>query len=176
MNCSFSTTYPKYLPEILANTPTLFVPKILKSIETLQPNNENLFFYYQDYVFLQRKLKQDYKTDVNHPKLHTIREDKNNRWKTGNLIHFYIYTRTKNQHLFAPVLKCKAIQNIEIVWHDPDGLKTPIPRVYINNRWIVGLQLEALVRNDGFKSIEAFFAYFNTSFKGKIIHWTDLRY
>lgn len=30
--------------------------------------------------------------------------------------------------------------------------------------------------NDGFNSIDDFFAYFNKDFSGKIIHWTDLRY
>jgi hypothetical protein len=33
-----------------------------------------------------------------------------------------------------------------------------------------------LARNDGFDSVEDFFSFFPEDFKGKIIHWTDLRY
>ena len=36
--------------------------------------------------------------------------------------------------------------------------------------------LRELAKNDGFESVEDFFAYFNKDFKGKIIHWTDLQY
>lgn len=176
MNLSYSTNYPKTLLPILANKPTYFVPKILKGIEQLQPKNESLFFYLQEYVMLHRKLKKDYKIDVTHPKLHTFREDKNNRWKAGNLIHFNIYTRTKNQFRFAPVLKCISTQKIEIIWKDPDGFKMAIPCVYVNNRWMVGEALEQLIYNDGFNSHDEFFAYFNTNFTGKIIHWTNLKY
>lgn len=176
MNCAFSTTFPKTLRAVLAGKPTYFVPKILKGIEALQPDNENLFFYYQEYVFLQRKLGKPYKVDVNRPKLHTFREDKNNRWKAGNLIHFNIYTRTKNQLKFAPVLKCISTQKIEIIWTNSDGFHLPIPIVYVNNRWMIGDELTQLIHNDGFNSIDEFCAYFNTDFVGKIIHWTDLRY
>ncbi len=176
MNASFTTKFSNKANQLIADKYTYFVPKILKGIEQLQPTNENLYFYYQEYVMLQRKLKKDYKIDVLHPKIHTIREDKHNRWKAGNLIHFYIYTRTKNQLLFAPILKCKSVQSIEVLWHDPDGFLTATPRVYINQRWIIGDELKKLALNDGFESTETFFAYFNTDFKGKLIHWTDLKY
>jgi len=176
MNLAFSTTFTKKPKTLLSQSPTLFVPKILLGIEQLQPDNENLFFYKQDYIFLQRKLKKDYKLDVNHPKIHTIRRDASNRWKTGNLIHFYIYTYTKNQFQFAPILKCVSTQKIDIVWHDADGFKCAIPNVYINNRWIVGEDLKQLALNDGFISVNDFFAYFNTDFTGKLIHWTNLKY
>jgi hypothetical protein len=33
-----------------------------------------------------------------------------------------------------------------------------------------------LMKNDGFESAEQFFNWFNGYFKGKIIHWTDLKY
>ena len=43
-------------------------------------------------------------------KIHTIREDKTNRWKAGNLIHFVINNRTKKRYQFAPIIKCVSIQ------------------------------------------------------------------
>lgn len=176
MNASFTTQFPKTAHPLISGMHTHFVPKILKGIEQLQPDNEMLYFHYQEYVMLQRKLNKDYTLDVQHPKLHTIREDQYNRWKTGNLIHFYIYTRTKNQLRFAPILKCTSVQKIEILWHDPDGVVNAIPNVYVNNRWIIGDDLDTLVYNDGFNNQAEFFAYFNTTFKGKLIHWTDLKY
>jgi hypothetical protein len=176
MNAPFSTYFKKDLPEILASKPTHFVPKIWMGIMQHKLNAEPMQSYFTDYVFLQRELQKDYKLDVTHPKLHTIREDATNRWKTGNLIHFYIYSRSKNQLRFAPILKCVSTQKIEIIWTDSDNFRMAIPCVYVNNRWIVGDQLDQLAINDGFNNLEEFFAYFNTDFKGKIIHWTDLKY
>lgn len=37
-------------------------------------------------------------------------------------------------------------------------------------------QIEELAMNDGFESVDQFFAWFNKDWKGKIIHWTDLKY
>jgi hypothetical protein len=177
MNLSLSTQFPKHLEKPLTSTETLFVPKILKGLQQHQLITDvDAKHYLMQYVFLQRKLKKQYKIDVDAPKLHTFRHDANNRWKTGKLIHFYIYTRTKNQLLFAPVLKCVSTQKIEIVHQDPDGFKLAAPQVYVNNRWIIGKPLEQLIKNDGFASPAHFFAYFNTCFTGKIIHWTNLKY
>jgi len=41
---------------------------------------------------------------VSKPKIHSIREDKPNRWKSGNDIHFVIGNRTKNRYLFCPII------------------------------------------------------------------------
>ena len=75
-------------------------------------------------------------------------------------------------------------QPIRFVW---SGTKV---YVFINNKhvfagdtlmpnWFAypGYQtMEKLAYNDGFESVEAFFNYFCKDFKGKIIHWTNLRY
>ena len=117
------------------------------------------------------------------PKLHTIREDKNDRWKVGMKVHPVYNNRTKDRYQFAPTFECKGIQRIEIihfkmtipqglvkVWIKIDGkLFYDIDDTLIEN-------LKLLAKNDGFKSIDEFFGYFNKDFKGKIIHFTDLKY
>lgn len=116
------------------------------------------------------------------PKLHTIREDKSNRWKAGNDIHFVINNRTPERFQFAPVVKCVSVQEIEIKYKHAEDL----PDVFIDgcDMWKKGQpgikecfkEIEQLAINDGFDSMLQFFLYFNTDFKGKIIHWTDLKY
>lgn len=117
------------------------------------------------------------------PKLHTIREDKNDRWQPGTMIDFYINSRTKNMFRFAPRILVISRQSIEIkyfsnhlivfidefffgqaFWHSKDDF------------YDYTIDLEKLAINDGFESVEDFFDYFNEDFKGKIIHWTDLKY
>lgn len=105
------------------------------------------------------------------PKRHTIREDASNRWRPGMYIHFAINNRTKNRFQFAPVLKCVSVQEIEII---PVG-KYGMVKIDGQNLLFVK-SFEQLAINDGFDSVEDFFAYFNKDFKGKIIHWTNLKY
>lgn len=106
-----------------------------------------------------------------HPKLHTIRKDQNDRWRPGMDIHFVINGRTKDRFQFAPVVKCTIVQRIEVKHAFPHRY------VFIDDRYIASWkELDALARNDGFDSIEDFFRYFNEDFKGKLIHWTNLKY
>lgn len=112
------------------------------------------------------------------PKIHTIRRDLKNRWKAGNDIHFYINVRTKNQFQFAPVVKVKSIQKIEISYHFDHG-RSGLERW--TNILIDGVELdkkecENLAVNDGFEDLDDFFNWFDEDFTGKIIHWTDLKY
>lgn len=113
------------------------------------------------------------------PKIHTIREDKNNRWQVGTKIDFFINVRQKNMFRFAPVLPVVSVQEIEIKWinrHKVRGFQYSNAVISINDVHIDLEQVEKLALNDGFDTIEDFFAYFNEDFKGKIIHWTDKRY
>lgn len=119
-----------------------------------------------------------YKEEHN-PKLHTIREDKSNRWGAGCDIHMVINNRTKDRFQFAPVIKCKLVQTI-VIKHNSGK-----PSVYVDGKdiyeWDCEIEngypaLKKLAINDGFDSVEDFFAYFNKDFTGKIIHWTDLKY
>jgi hypothetical protein len=112
-------------------------------------------------------------------KLHTIREDKTNRWKEGMKIDFFINMYRKEMFRFAPVLPVVSVQKVEIKWitsknTNPYWYKDA--SVSIDNRFLSTKDCEELAQNDGFDTVEDFFAYFNEGFKGKIIHWTDKKY
>ena len=116
-------------------------------------------------------------------KHHTIREDKTDRWQAGIKIDFFINCRQKNMFRFAPVLPVVSVQEIEVK-HHLDYVSLFIDKIVYEvevcetSKKIKSTNpvIEALVQNDGFDTIEDFFAYFDKDFKGKIIHWTDLRY
>jgi hypothetical protein len=154
--------------------PTYFVEKIHKGIRErfsllvpIKPNN----YSYQSYLDC-------------YPKFHTMREDKKDRWKAGTKIDFFINCRQKDMFRFAPVLPVVSTQKVEIMWFNTFG--TNVARVFIDDKSFACVKFEKemivtgkmlqLAQNDGFDTIEDFFAYFNEDFKGKIIHWTDLRY
>lgn len=105
-------------------------------------------------------------------KIHSIREDKTGRWKEGNTIHFATGVRTKSYNNFKTDV-CKNVQSISVDW-----TKTFLgePSIYIDGRELVHTEVVQLAFNDGFDSLEAFLAWFNKDFEGKIIHWTDFRY
>jgi hypothetical protein len=109
-----------------------------------------------------------------------MRADKNDRWKPGNKIHFFINFRQPDMFLFAPVLPVVSVQKVEIVYYsDREVLIKGIPfkkAVAIDDIKLNESQIKELAQNDGFDTVEAFFEYFNEDFKGKIIHWTDLKY
>lgn len=110
-------------------------------------------------------------------KLHTIRKDEKDRWKAGNDIHFVINNRTPKRFQFAPVVKCKAIQYIEISYDEVLCEKFSIePVVFIDGQALEYDQLVTLAINDGFENEMEFCKYFDKDFTGKIIHWTDLKY
>jgi hypothetical protein len=128
------------------------------------------------------KLKDQYT-----PKIHTIREDKNNRWKTGNKIHFATGVRTKNYYCFN-IDKCKLLESILIVNHGNFiFVKIGTTDNYIHNDCIDfdenkkhdSYLLEKLFTNDGltyFQFKDWFVPNKNDKFQGKIIHWTDFKY
>ncbi|MDV4078158.1 hypothetical protein CMT44_04230 [Elizabethkingia anophelis] len=125
------------------------------------------------------------------PKLHTIREDKSNRWKVGMMIDFFINTRTKNMFRFAPQVQVKSVQEIFMTRRGSD-LEITISKEhsYIggDDFYLYYDAKELLAINDGFDSYSDFVKYFyeiieengkktgNYWFKGKIIHWTDFKY
>lgn len=121
---------------------------------------------------------------LENPKIHTIREDKNNRWKPGNDIHFVINNRTKKSFQFAPVLPVVSVQRISIK-HENTYTHKKTATIEIDGNWFAAYnfnqnniygKLELLIKNDGFNSVEDFFNYFNEDFDGKIIHWTNFKY
>ena len=112
------------------------------------------------------------------PKIHTIREDKNNRWTLGTKIDFFINCRQPNMFRFAPVLKVTSTQRIFMTYmpHVGNGFQ-----VSIGGNEISKEEIEQLAINDGFENVEDFENYFisvmkEDEFLGKIIHWTDFKY
>ena len=120
-------------------------------------------------------------------KIHSIREDKHNRWKQGMMIHITTGSRTKNYECHAETW-CDGVQPIQILFYHkgPPGI-----HIWIEDRKLTMEEMETLALNDGFNDLGEFFNWFcrasNGSLRikddviklkwvGKIIHWTDLRY
>ena len=107
-------------------------------------------------------------------KKHTIRIDKNDRWKPGMKIHFATGVRTRLYHQFYEGF-CKSTQKIQILW-DNISQNGEVVSILIDGRLIDLDEVETLAINDGFEDVSEFLNWFNEDFEGKIIHWTDLRY
>lgn len=152
----------------LNGKPTYFVEKIQRSISKNlhNPHIDIKSEWFNSFIYFK----------VN-PKLHTIREDKKDRWKPGTMIDFFINTRTKDMFRFAPRIPVLSTQEIEIIHHSKKYLKDDaFPGVYIDGNLMRYADVAKLSQNDGFDTVEDFFAYFNKDYTGKIIHWTDFRY
>ena len=115
--------------------------------------------------------KQFVEPILNGTKIHTIREDSNNRWKVGNKIHFATGVRTKNYNQFAEGV-VDTILGISIIYVDgkphvfvyPDGDQR-------NEKGLPSNVIEELAKNDGFESVDDFFGWFSEDFVGRIIYW-----
>ncbi|WP_040532923.1 ASCH domain-containing protein [Leeuwenhoekiella blandensis] len=113
-------------------------------------------------------------------KKHTIREDKKNRWKVGNKIHFATGIRTKAYNQFADGV-CTLIEPFEVKYKYEDRKTTA--NVFVNNEllgqaiWFdcklksSSFSVDMLSANDGFTRTNDFFDWFDKDFKGKLIHW-----
>lgn len=173
----------------LNGKPTYFVERIHKGIRAnymLAPVDPSIH-YPSNYDFVAK--------DKLPAKLHTIREDKKNRWKVGTKIDFFINCRQKDMFRFAPVLQVLSIQQIEFIWKENIENQKYLGEAFdrtctirIDDRFygdaylLNGLVISSsytipnLAQNDGFDFEEQFFAYFNKAYTGKIIHWTDYKY
>lgn len=81
-------------------------------------------------------------------KIHTIREDKHDRWSPGMLIHFAKGVRTKNYVNFM-MGYCHSVQNIEII--DNHILNDLV--VKVDGRKLTDDEIQKLAWNDGFENI-----------------------
>lgn len=186
MTLSFSTKWPQRMGE-LAGQPNYFIEKIWSGLEF---DIERDWSVLHSLFLREHKLKMNGKPwDDEYPniarayrkKRHTIREDKTNRWKAGNDIHFIINNRTKDRFQFAPVDKCRSVQHIEIkemiMTAQPNCIiEDKIYTVRVDNKYLSENEIDNLAINDGFPDTKSFFRFFKNGFKGKIIHWTDLKY
>lgn len=109
-------------------------------------------------------------------KIHTIRQDKHERWQPGTKIHMATQVRTKNMDIFAN-RECKSVQRITFIWTESNGKNKC--KVFVNMALAGPVMLEQLAKNDGFDSVEDFLAWEGwngKNFTGKLIHWTDKKY
>jgi hypothetical protein len=161
--------------------PTYFVEKIQAGIKTEVWQKVNKINFDPIGFSIDAYLKKAVK-------IHTIREDKNNRWQPGKNIDFFINARQKNMFRFAPVLPVVSTQKIDITYYNElnptfTGELSKLAKGYYNevevlvdgNKLTIK-QIELLSLNDGFESVNDFFAYFDKDFSGKLIHWTNQEY
>ena len=174
----------------LNGKPTYFVEKILRAVINEHSHKVKGIseFIYDSGLKLNYNYAEDILSVIDHkvkPKLHTIREDKKNRWKVGTKIDFFINCRQKDMFRFAPVLPVVSIQEIEIFWYSRLRLLEPSKlnkerynyvEISVDGRLLTIKEISELAIYDGFDSAEEFFNYFNSNFKGKLIHWTNIRY
>ena len=157
--------------------PTYFVEKIWAGLEE---------YCIDPFDFEARRTgKYEFKDNIDrNPKIHTIREDRKNRWKEGKNIDFFINSRTENMFRFAPKIAVISTQELKINWFSDKRDLAPCKaggiynyvEVIIDGKRLEIKDVEQLAINDGFDSVEDFFDFFNQSFKGKIIHWTKFKY
>ena len=148
--------------------PTFFIERIIKSLPEATTRDIG--------IALDMNLFDMVMFDVVEPKIHTIRKDSKDRWKAGKLIHFVVRNRTPNRFQFAPVVKVKSIQLIEIEKLNYTATWWRDYIVSVDGKRLTANDIARLAINDGFEDVESFFEYFNGDFTGKIIHWTDFKY
>lgn len=105
-------------------------------------------------------------------KIHTIREDKYNKWAPGRIIHFATGVRTKNYNQFKLGI-CYSTQQISIRY--PNEYLNDV-RIRVDKKLLTLDESINLAHNDGFENLVTFLLWFNDDFDGKIIHWTYYLY
>lgn len=167
----------------LNGKPSYFVEKIVTGLL-----EKNLITHHEAQKLLNIPFPQ---TILVNPKLHTIREDKNDRWKPGTKIDFFINCRQPTMFRFAPVLPVVSVQEV-FMTKKGNEIEITVAKVgsYLggDDTYLYYEAKKELALNDGFDSYEEFKQYFfdrieenwkkygSNWFKGKIIHWTDLKY
>lgn len=117
-------------------------------------------------------------------KIHTIREDKHNRWKPGMKIQMAHGVRTKHYRCFDDSRICTGAQSIKINYYyngvTPEKMEIIIDGDLFYSQSEYGgygsKNLDLLAKNDGFDATSYFFKWFIHDFEGWILHWTDFRY
>lgn len=112
---------------------------------------------------------------LNGVKIHTIRDDKHNRWRPGMSIQHWRgnpRNKSKNPYHFGES-RCTGVEKIYIINERGEVW------IRVNDRWLTPVEIILLARNDGL-NMDEFKARFvpdeGQSFEGRIIHWTSIRY
>lgn len=154
----------------LNGKPTYFVEKIHKSFRIHEVNMKAAIdpriHYTANYNFIAK--------DKLPAKIHTIRDDLNDRWQAGMMIDFFINCRQKDMFRFAPVLPVVSVQKVEIIVDKFEFMNDY--QIKVDGKLLSIDEQVKLALYDGFDNLLHFFMYFNKNFTGKIIHWTDLKY
>lgn len=159
---------------------TYFIEKI--NLGLLKSNQSKAIDYVESLEDYRSRFGGNWDTKENlKPKIHTIRKDESERWKPGMKIHFVVNNRSPNRFQFAPVVQCVSVQEFKIEWINGTAWVTIGNRSFTTFRKTktgceYGGNAKELALNDGFATVEDFFKYFNKDFKGRLIHWTNLRY
>lgn len=148
--------------------PTSFREKILLGLQDIHLHGLDLNYTVPIEPYQLEKIW----SDESHlrPKFHTLREDPHNRWKPTRLIQHAYFPRTVNYQCFLEN-RCISIQRVEIRHLNPRH-----HLVMVDGRRLSFEEVLRLARNDGFEGHADFFRWFDCDWKGKLIHWTDLRY
>ena len=109
-------------------------------------------------------------------KIHTVREDKRNRWERNLVMHMATGVRTNKYKEFAQKI-CTGVQLVEI-WPQSKSILVQIieKNGFYRTRQLSTKEVEQFIKNDGFEYSYQFWEWFNEPFKGKIIHWTSFKY
>lgn len=159
----------------LNGKPTYFVEKIWKGLSPdfiLNKTGLPTEVYPKEYIECLQKELVNYENKL--PKLHTIREDAKDRWKTGTMIDFFINCRQPTMFRFAPKIPVVSVQEVEIIVNKFEFMNDY--EVKIDGKLLSTDEKVKLAIHDGFDNLLQFFIYFNKDFKGKLIHWTNLKY
>lgn len=113
-------------------------------------------------------------------KVHTIRDDKHDRWKVGNKIHFWLgnprNTRGKTKPYQFGVGQVSRVESIRMDFAIPEDWQQDI--VYIGDDIVLKSndELNALAENDGFNNwdeMKHWFVNADMQYFGKIIFWKN---
>lgn len=106
-------------------------------------------------------------------KIHTLREDKTNRWQAGRKMHMYTGRYTATDRQFIKAAECVSVQQVLLF---PENRWIGVHNKAGVMQYLTKFEIEEFARNDGFDTLEAFWQWFTTTQTLKLIHWTDKRY
>lgn len=153
---TFSRVFPKYHPK--AGQPTYFVEKVYKSLFIMKCVPPELA---TDFNFAVMN-DENYKA-----KHHTIRNG--NRWKVGDKFSPRVWSGkpyNSKQIILSDDVKIEKIFNIKI------EVEGNFHTAYIDGKNVNQETMEIVAMNDGL-SLSELYNWFNKSFEGQIICWSD---
>ncbi len=121
-------------------------------------------------------------------KLHSMRPDKHKRWRAGLQIQFCTGVRTKQYKKYFEK-PCISVQEVVMTLEKGADLwAIQSVNIFIDGILYNPLLNQQFARNDGFTDQRDFLKWFffekkkkkwkqvRTKWKGRLIHWTDLKY